>query len=51
MNLKNLKTKIFKNPILLQIALLYKKLENFKTSLSYVNKAINIKEKLNFYER
>ena len=30
--------------ILLQIALLYKKLENFKTSLSYVNKAINIKE-------
>ena len=30
--------------ILLQIALLYKKLENYKTSLSYVNKAINIKE-------
>lgn len=30
--------------ILLQIALLYKKLENFKTALSYVNEGLNTKE-------
>lgn len=30
--------------ILLQIALSYSKLENFKTALSYVNKGLNIKE-------
>ena len=36
--------------VLLQVSLLYKKLENFKMSLTYVNKAINVKENSIFIE-
>jgi putative component of membrane protein insertase Oxa1/YidC/SpoIIIJ protein YidD len=36
--------------VLLQVSLLYKKLGNFKMSLTYVNKAINVKENSIFIE-